>query len=173
MHHGADLRDLCFYGKELCAGHFCPSYTHLTRMEKIAVLSVLDDWYLYGLVITDVDFVKEFLREAQDRLGDALRMQHLMDVGVQAALRAFLALKESWKFASRTRRFGKYSFSHSEYQVARIEYERVWKMRPSRFDKILLSLASELATRADVLEAESSIEKRIEAFVRACQDASG
>ena len=172
MHDGADLRDLCLYGKELCAGHFCPSFTYLTRMERMAVIRALDDWYLYGLVITDIDFVKEFLREAQDRLGDALRMQHLMDAGVRAGLLAFLSLKECWEFASRDNRLGKYYFSHSEYRIARIDYEKKWKISPSRYDKILVSLASELATKADVLEAESLIEERIEAFVQACRGAS-
>ncbi len=170
-HDGADLRDLCLYGKELCAGHFCPSFTHLTRMEQVAVIRALDDWYLYGLVITDIDFVKEFLRAAQDRLGDTLRMEHLMDAGVQAALRAFLVLKESWEFAATDNRLGKYYFSHSEYRIARLEYEKRWKIGPSRYDKILVSLSSEFETKAHVVEAEFMIEERIEAFVQACRGA--
>ncbi|MBU1208698.1 MAG: hypothetical protein KKH04_17535 [Proteobacteria bacterium] len=38
----------------------CLSYTHLTKVEQSAVFMALDDWYLYGLVITDIDLVKGF-----------------------------------------------------------------------------------------------------------------
>ena len=63
IHEGVDLRGNSFYGAELCAGHFCPSYTHLTKVEQSAVFMALDDWYLYGLVITDIDLVKEFFQK--------------------------------------------------------------------------------------------------------------
>lgn len=58
VNNGEDLRDHSFYGKELCASHECPSYAHLTQEEKKAVIYGSDDWYTYGLVITDIDFVR-------------------------------------------------------------------------------------------------------------------
>lgn len=166
---GADRRGDSFYGAELCAGHFCPSFTCLTPAEQQAVLRALDDWYLYGIVITDIDLVKEFLREVQDRLGEGLRPDRLGDFRVQAALRDFFRLKESWKFASRKRRLGKYFFTQSEYQIACIEYEKNWGMKPSRFDKILLSLSSEFGRREEVEEADSIIEERIHQLIEAYQ----
>ncbi len=167
VNEGRDLRDHCFYGKEICAGHFCPSHTHLTRAEQKSVLAALEDWYLYGLVVTDIDLVKEFFQQVQARLGDSLREERLEKRRVREALREFFALKESWKFASCQKRLGKYYFSHSEYQVARIEYEKNWEIKPSRFDKILLSLESDFQTPEDVFEAESIIEGKIAGFLRA------
>jgi hypothetical protein len=165
---GDDLRNhCCFYGLELCAGHFCPSYTHLTLSEQKTVLTSLSDWYLYGLVVTDVDLVKDFCHQAQTRLGDSLREERLRGERVLEALRDFFRLKESWKFTSRGKRLGKYYFTQSEYRIARIEYERNWKLKPSRYDRILLSLSSDFSTREEVLEAESMIEEKIEKFVRA------
>ena len=167
-----DLRyHCCFYGAELCAGHFCPSYTFLTQTEQKAVLVSLGDWYLYGLVITDIDLVKEFFRHVQTRLGDCLREERLEDFRVRQALRNFFQLKETWKFASSKSRMGKYYFSHSEYQIARIEYEKNWKIKPSRFDKILVSLSSEFKDKKDVLEAESLIEEKIRKFTQAYEQA--
>ncbi len=167
---GADRRGESFYGAELCAGHFCPSFTCLTVVEQQAVLAAIDDWYLYGIVITDIDLVKEFLREAQDRLGESLRLDRLGDFRVRAALRDFFRLKESWKFASRKGRLGKYFFTQSEYQIARIEYEKDWGMKPSRFDKILVSLSSEFGSREELEEAESIIEDRIHELIAAYQN---
>ncbi|HSR11895.1 MAG TPA: hypothetical protein VLS90_10665, partial [Thermodesulfobacteriota bacterium] len=112
---GEELRYHCsVYGPVLCAGHLCPSHDHLTAIERESVIASLDDWYLYGLVITDIDLVKEFCRIVQARLGDTIRQEKLRDPAVGRALRDFFQLKERWKFASTKRRLGKYHFSHSE-----------------------------------------------------------
>ena len=73
LHHGVDLRDCSFYGRELCEGHFCSSYNYLTMDEQAAAIASLDDWYLYGLVITDIDFIREFFVMVQNRLGESLK----------------------------------------------------------------------------------------------------
>jgi hypothetical protein len=167
VNEGRDLRDHCFYGKEICSDHYCPSHAHLTPVERKSVLLALEDWYLYGLVITDIDLVKEFCRHVQDRLGDHLREERLGDPGVRKVLQAFFSLKESWRFSSSRNRLGQYYFNHSEYQVARIEYEKNWGLKPSRFDKILLSLASEFKNAEEVAQAESIVDSKIADFVKA------
>jgi hypothetical protein len=106
------------------------------------------------------------------RLGDGLREERLEDPAVRRSLRDFFQLKENWKFASSGKRLGKYHFSHSEYQIARIEYEKNWELKPSRFAKILLSLSSEFKAKTDVLEAESIIDERINKFVEAYRQVS-
>jgi len=165
LHHGVDLRTCSFYGAELCRDHFCISFTCLTPVEQRAVISSLDDWYLYGLVITDVDFVKALFSHVQNRLGDSLRDDLLYSIPVQNALRDFFELKTSWKFMSRTRRLGKYYFSQAEYRIARLEYMKTWGMEPSRFDTIFMSLASVFESEDDVRQAESIIEEKIRRFI--------
>ena len=172
VNRGRDLRDQCFYGAEICAGHLCPSHTYLTRAEQKSVLAALKDWYLYGLVITDIDLVKEFFRHVQTRLGDSLREARLEGGKTREALRDFFSLKESWKFASARNRLGKYYFSHSEYRIARVEYEKNWKLKASRFDKILVSLCSDFRTPEEVREAESIVEGEIAGFIKAYEDSS-
>ena len=167
VNEGQDLRDHCFYGKEICAGHHCPSHAHLAPVERKSVLLALEDWYLYGLVITDIDLVKDFFHQVQSRLGDSVRQERMENFRVREALREFFALKESWKFVSHRNRLGKYYFSSSEYQVARIEYEKNWRIRPSKFDKILISLESDFQTREDIFEAEAIIERKIARFLKA------
>ncbi len=162
-----DLRAHTFYGLELCAGHFCPSHSYLTVIEQKAVVAALDDWYLYGLVVTDIDLVKEFFRQAQMNLGDGLRPGRWEDEAVRKSLRDFFALKECWPFAAKQDRLGKYYFSHTEYQIARIEYEKKWSVKPSRFDKILLSLSSDFSSIEDVRRAEDLIDEKLNAFLKA------
>jgi hypothetical protein len=165
LHQGEDLRDCSFYGAEMCAGHFCPSYSYLSVPEQAAAATVIDDWYLYGLTITDIDFVKEFFTIVQNRLGDCLNPERFFELEVKNALRNYFQLKEHWKFAAAKNRLGKYYFSRAEYQIARIEYEKNWKIKPSRFDKIFLSLASEFSTEEEVAEAERMVEEKINALV--------
>ena len=168
LHNGVDLRTCSFYGANLCEEHFCLSFTCLTTVEQEAVIMSLDDWYLYGLVITDIDFVKEYFKHVQNRLGDSIRIERLKNAEVKRALRNFFRLKENWKFLSSKKRLGKYYFSHAEYRIAKIEYAKNWEMKPSRFDKIFVSLSSAFKTEDDVLEAESIIEGKIAEFIEAC-----
>ena len=165
LHQGVDLRTNSFYGVELCDTHFCPSFTYLTEEEQKAVILSLDDWYLYGLVITDIDLVKQFFAHVQNRMGDKVRVERLDDQKVQKVLREFFALKECWKFLSPEPRLGKYHFTHSEYSIARIEYGKRWGMYPSRFDKIFISLSSAFRTENEIKEAESIIEEMIVKFI--------
>lgn len=172
LHRGVDLRVHSFYGVDLCAGHFCPSFTYLTIMEQEAVIRAIDDWYLYGLVITDIGLVKEFFTIIQNRLGESIRRGRLGDPGVTSALHDFFTLKERWKYRAWENRLGKYYFSEAEYRIARLEYERRWGIKPSRFDKILVSLSSEFRTEEEVREAEDVIEGKIEGFIRSYEEAS-
>ena len=165
LHQGQDLRTCSFYGAELCVNHFCISYTSLTPVEQTTVICSLDDWHLYGLVLTDVDFVKAFFTHLQNRMGDSVRADKLEKVPVQHALRNYFALKGAWKFSSSRSRLGKYYFSQAEYRIARIDYEENWDMRPSPFDTIFVSLASAFNTEEEVLEAEDIIEEKIRRFI--------
>jgi len=162
-----DLRNHCFYGAKVCSEHFCPSYACLTTAEQKAVISSLDDWYLYGLVITDIDLVKEFFRHVENTIGDSIREDALGACRVREALTGFFSLKESWKFKSPENRLGKYYFSRAEYNIARIDYTRRWGLPVSRFDKILVSLESAFDTRFDVIEAEEIIAGFINRFIEA------
>lgn len=173
LHEGCDLREGSFYGSELCAGHLCPSYTCLTPVEQKSVAAALDDWYLYGLVVTDIDYVKGFFREAQSRLGDSICLSRLEERAVQDTLGDFYRLKESWKFSSRENRLGKYYFSEGEYQIARIDYQRKWRREPPRFDAILVSLSSEFSSPREIEEAEFLIEEKMNRFVRIYEDGRG
>jgi len=115
--HGEDLRDLSPYGRELCSSHLCPSHHYLAPHEQQGVILALDDWYLYGLVITDLDLVRETFRIIADGIGRAVKPQDLEDPELRRALRGFFAFKERWPFKDHRPRLGKYWFSQGEYRL--------------------------------------------------------
>jgi hypothetical protein len=60
---GIDWRGLSFHGAMACRGFLCRSFRELTSSEKRVVLGTIQDWYLYGLVISDAEYAKSFFRE--------------------------------------------------------------------------------------------------------------
>jgi len=162
---GCDLRDHCFYGAEICSGHFCPGYSCFTTAQQRSVVNATSDWYLYGLTITDIDLVKEFFKHVEDSIGESIKEKKLADAAIAEVLADFFSLKEHWPFKARENRLGKYYFSAAEYHVARIDYEARWGLPASRFDKILVSLESDLATEAALRQAEAAIDGYIKKFI--------
>jgi hypothetical protein len=164
QNNGVDLRDASFYGRDLCDGHFCPSYHHLSREEKRSLINIVDDWYLYGLCITDIDLVKEYFRFVSEAIcqvpdPDRLKGSKPGDIAL-----SFFSLKVSWPFRSQeTNRFGKYYFDGSQYMISHIDYEYLGCER-SRFDKMFLSLTSRFENLEELKKAEEIIQKSIDSF---------
>jgi hypothetical protein len=145
------------------------SYQKLTREEKWAVILSLDDWYLYGICITDIDLCKSFFALAGERLGEQPTLPVLSRPAVQKAARDFFALKVSWPYRTDEEgRFGKYCLAEDEYREARIPYERIGCSK-SRYDAIFLGLASDFASADELREAERLIDRKIAAFVETCR----
>jgi hypothetical protein len=165
VHGGADLRSVSFYGRELCDGHFCPSYHYISRPEKLALLHIFDDWYLYGLCLTDIDLVKAYFRLISDGIGEMPAPEVFKNGPLRQAARRFFDLKLTWPFRSpAVNRLGKYYFDGSQYMINPIDYEKLGCER-SRFDGIFLSLSSEFKGREDLVAAERLIQTGIDEFI--------
>lgn len=163
---GEDRRDVSFYGRELCDGHFCPSYHFLSRPEKLALLYALDDWYLYGLCLTDIDLVKEWFRFVSDAVFETPDPERFRSGPFRDIARAYFAFKLDWPFRDdAVNRLGKYYFDGSQYMIRHIDYDALGMPR-SRFDKIFLSLTSTFRDAGEVRRAETLIQDTIDAFVR-------
>jgi len=167
---GVDYRGVSFYGRELCDGHFCPSYHYISGEEKQALLNIIADWYLFGLVITDIDLVKSYFQLISDGIYETPSPERFQDGLLRKKALAFFALKLTWPFRSAdVHRLGKYYFDGSQYMIKHIDYETLGLER-SRFDRIFLSLTSDFSSRDDVRQAEDMIQGHLDAFIRAYRD---
>jgi hypothetical protein len=163
---GNDLRGVSFYGRELCDGHFCPSYHYISREEKLSLVNIIDDWYLYGLCVTDIDLVKEWFRFVSERIYETPAPERFEKGALREVARDFFSLKINWPYRSQaTNRLGKYYFDGSQYMINHIDYE-TFDCERSRFDKIFLSLCSEFHNRSQIEAAEAIIQENIDEFVR-------
>lgn len=163
--NGNDLRVISFYGRDICEGHFCPSYQKLDRHEAEIVLLALDDWYLYGSTITDIDFVKSWFAIIQNRIGETLSVKkvqarpELLD-----SFRRYCSLKLAWPFRDLSRpRFGKYYFMGEEYDIARIDYAAL-DAAASPYDAIFVSLSSGFRNKEELDKANAMMDALIEEF---------
>jgi len=166
LNDGADLRGISFYGDALCRQHLCPSHEKLTTPEKEVVIRLLDDWYLYGLCITDIDLIKTYLFHIQNALGEEFDPARLdTSPTLKGLMKAFFSWKEQWPFRrKKALRFGKYYFLEGEYHIARIDYGKLG-LDPSPYDGIFLSLASEFRDSTEVSAAEGMVHDNIEGVV--------
>lgn len=92
---GPDLRDCGVYSASVCEQFECPSFLWLDEAQATWVREASPDWYLYGLVVTDVEFVRGCLKLISDALVAPVPMQRLWSVpaALEASTRLF-ALKE-------------------------------------------------------------------------------
>jgi len=167
QNQGVDLRGVSFYGQELCDGHFCPSYHYLSSEEKRMLISVLDDWYLYGLCVTDIDLVKSYFNLVSNGLFATPRPEKMKSEPLRNLVLKFFELKLAWPYRdSAVNRLGKYYFDGSQYMIDHIDYEGLG-CEQSRFNQIFLSLSSRFQNREELMAAEQIIQGHVDAFIEA------
>jgi hypothetical protein len=111
---GIDLRGLCHYGSMACKSFFCPAWEELDPRHRGILLDAIDDWHLYGLVITDVDFVRSLFGLLEERLGEALEPVRLSSGPALRIFKQMLSWKDSWPFGqSSSMRKSRYYFKGS------------------------------------------------------------
>ncbi len=162
---GNDMRDVSFYGREICEGHFCPSYQKLDENEARVIVDTLDDWYLFGAVITDIDYVKTFFRIVQNRIGEEIKPSVVKGSDkLRDILNRYYKLKVTWPFRDMKRpRFGKYYFVGEEYDIDRIDYAALGALTPV-YDPMFLSLSSAFGSKQELDMAINMLDVIIDEF---------
>lgn len=162
---GIDMRTVSFYGQEVCAGHICPSHHFIPRNQQLILLKIMDDWYLYGLCLTDIDLVVTYFRLIADRIGEELKPDVFDRPELKRKALEYFQWKLTWPFRSaEANRLGKYYFDGSQYMISHIDYEKFGR-EISPLNTILLSLSSEFHHSDDITAAENMIWANIETFV--------
>lgn len=111
---GIDLRGLCHYGSMACKTFYCPAWDELDPRHGSILFDTIDDWHLYGLVITDVDFVASVFGLLEERLGAALEPVRLSSGPALKIFKQMLSWKDSWPFSQLSRmRKNRYYFKRS------------------------------------------------------------
>jgi hypothetical protein len=162
---GIDLRTCSFYGQEICAGHICPSHHFIPQSQSQILIKIIDDWYLYGLCMTDIDLVKTYFRLIADRVGEELKPEVFNNESLKNTAVEFFNWKITWPFRSpEINRLGKYYFDGSQYMISYIDYAKFGR-EVSVLDPIFLSLSTSFQNTSEIDAAESLIWLNIESFI--------
>lgn len=166
---GIDRRAGSFYGQELCAGHFCPSHQYIPQAQRRNLIKIIDDWYLYGLCLTDIDLVTFYFRLLADRIGEELKPEVFDHGALKEIAHEYFSWKVSWPFRSPdVNRLGKYSFEGSQYMISQIDYNQFGR-EVSPLNSIFLSLSSCFNQAEEIAQAEKLVWSNIEKFISTYQ----
>lgn len=166
---GVDMRVVSFYGQETCAGHICPSHHFIPAGQSQILVKIIDDWYLFGLCLTDIDLVVEYFRLLADNIGEEIKPEVFANEELKRIALEYFNWKTNWPFRSiETNRLGKYYFDGSQYMISYINYEK-FDREISPFDKIFMSLSSEFSSAQEIYSAEDLIKDNMRRFISAYQ----
>lgn len=162
---GIDYRGLSFYGGMACRMYFCPSCHFLSPVIKAMVHEVSEDWYLYGLVITEKKMLEAFFQSVEVQVGRTLTVCDLTkNSRCLEILQAFLALKIKWPFRPRPHPGPcNYFFKDQRYIKPPVNYDTAGR-HPSRYDILFRELISRFDSNESLERAETLIDTLIEQF---------
>ncbi len=96
---GVDYRSLSWYGELACRTYFCPATHKLPPVFQAIIVQVLDNWYIFGLIVTEHALVIAYFREVESRLGRQIAVSdYTQNIGAADALREFAELKSIWPY---------------------------------------------------------------------------
>lgn len=165
---GRDFRSLSHYGGMACHIYFCEAARLLSARHKGIIRVVVHDWYLYGLVITEVKLLKAIFAELEDRLGRPLYPKEFDDhPRRREALYGLLLLRASWPFRNPANRHPVHYFFNDHRQPRPAIEARSQGRAIPRYRTILEELETEVRSDADMRRAEIYLDDKIRMLLEA------
>lgn len=164
---GVDGRDCGVYDRFICEDYLCAAHTLMTRDERWLVLNAVHDSYLYGLVITDVRFVRALLDGAARRNGMSPPSRTLRRPEALDAARDYMALKRGWPYRAADGIFGQVIPLEGLETTRRAGPSASLGLEPDETEPILLCLGTQVTTPEELSHARALIHARLDAFARA------
>lgn len=113
--HGIDFRGLCHYGSMACKTFYCPASEDLEDGSVDIVRTLVNDWHLYGLVATDINYVSALFQLIELQIGHHLRSDIVFNPFLSDRLLGFLAWKNTWPYSKgSTKRRSAYYFKREQ-----------------------------------------------------------
>ena len=150
----------------ICETFLCPSHNWLSEAEAALIAHACSDWYLYGLVVTDVPFARACLAAVAAESGTEIQARHVENEKFRASLRHLFALKELLEPGSEGL-FGAFGQDAQGEPVPRqIDYVSIGRKR-SAHDEILRCIGADPRSGNDLDALEEIVRTRLEACARA------
>lgn len=169
---GPDLRDAGAYDVTTCESFLCPSHAFLSEDEAQLAEAACGGFHLYGLVITDVPFLRAALSAVAARTGARVERRHLGHAPFREALWRLFALKEELEPGSEGL-FGAFKPGRNGEEVPRrIDYEAIDRAR-SPYDELLTCVGADPRSGNDLDLLEEEVRLRLDGCATAFDPAPG
>ena len=160
---GHDWGFMSYYGAKACRSYFCPS-THALPARHLHILrSLWDDWYAYGLIITEHRLLNAVFTLLENRVARPVVPDDFpAHSEASGGLRELLALKLSWPYRRAESR-GPYHFLFDNGLYPRKEVQWPVTARPdAHYDIIFRELESFFGSETDVVQATALLNNEFE-----------
>jgi hypothetical protein len=170
---GVDFRGMSYYGGLACHSYFCATTRQLPPRYKKILRVVLDDWFFYGLVITENKLLAALFNRIESCIGEPLDKRQFSSKIAADQLKDLLCIKHAWPFRPADQDTAcHYLFCDGAYDRPAIDYRRL-KTEPSLFDTILREMGSAFETADQLRQAERIIFQKINNVVDCLRSAHG
>lgn len=164
--NGVDLRGLSYYGGMACRTYFCPTYRHLSAERKQIIRAVAEDWYGYGLIITEWKLLSAVFDEIESRMGRQVTPNRVDSGAFRTALQSVLRLKREWPFRIDPNRPASYFFEDGNYPKSSLDLAAAGGEQ-APFGAILEELESVFDSPAVLQQAEMLLDRLFAPFGKA------
>lgn len=168
--NGIDYRGMSYYGTMACRTYFCPTHQHLPAVYKQLLRLVVNDWYLYGLVVTEIKLLEALFGLVENSLAKPLDAKALLGKPqARKKLAEMLALKCNWPYrTAETATLCHNFFADDHTPRPAVDYHAS-AGAPSRYDAVFVELGAAFCNSDQLQQAERLVERHIQAVVSALQ----
>lgn len=169
---GLDQRDCGVYDRFICEDYLCAAHSLLSTDEKRLILDAVEDSFLYGLVITDVRFVRTLMQQTAQRNGMAPPVRTLIRPEAIIQARAYFELKRSWPYQDIDGIFGAMVPGQgldTSRRVAPHEQLDSQEAEAHPLDTVLMCLGTRVHTLDELTHARALVDAAIARFSQAVE----
>lgn len=166
--NNVDFRSLSWYGEKACRSYFCPTTNKLPAVYQSILIQTLDNWYDYGLIVTEHALVTAYFKEVESRIGRTVAVRdYTQNIEALYAFKIFVELKATWPYR-RDNTSGPCNFFFENGLYPRPDVFRANPdMRLSSYENIFRELDSGFSSVKELAAAEQLLHNLFEKTERA------
>ncbi|MFZ2631938.1 MAG: hypothetical protein WA081_00145 [Desulfosalsimonadaceae bacterium] len=159
---GVDYRGLSHYGSMTCGMYFCPSHRNLPDDFKQILRDLADDWYVYGLMISEPVLLGTIYEEIVSRAAvSGMNPERAGRPENRPLWSGLFALKVRWPYRAANRPWASYLFNDPLYPKPPVDYENL-AAASSKFDLLFRELHSHFTSPYDLMTAERYLDRLLD-----------
>jgi hypothetical protein len=159
---GVDYRGLSHYGSMTCNMYFCPTHRNLPNDFKQILRDLAEDWYAYGLMISEPVLLGAIHEEILGRVATSyIDPEQACQPENRPIWTELFALKTRWPYRAANQPWAGYLFNDGLYPKPAVDYGNT-AAEYSRFNTLFRELHSHFTSPAALKAAEDYLDRLLD-----------